>query len=96
MYPQSVYESLLVGQCKKYPYKLIKTGPTGVKCVLISSTQASWSSAKQKCENDGSYLVTFASRNESVGLMEHIHDRGMSVVYLMCNQGPRCSLHYYS
>lgn len=43
----------------------IQVGASETKCVLIPSQPLSWDQAKQFCENNGSYLLTFSSASSS-------------------------------
>ena len=62
-----------VAKCEA-PYKEIQTGSTK-KCLSLSSSKATWISAKQACESKGAYLLTFASKAESVVLLKYLHGR---------------------
>ena len=69
-----VYLMISVAKCEA-PYKEIQTGSTK-KCLSISSAKVNWSSARQACESEGAYLLTFASKAESVGLLKYLSDTG--------------------
>ena len=67
--------SFTVGTCPS-PYSLVETRQSTSKCVFISTSRVSWVNAKQQCEDGEDYLLSFASKNESVAFGNYLFTQG--------------------